>query len=449
MSRAPTFDQPMLNPGQGSVRHTGLLVYSTACALLMAAILLTNWPTYAYAVRGGMLPLYYYALPGLLIVPILFAHPDAALRFLREPILWWFVAFVVSAILWQIMTQDFAEEANRTFRLRLLMFLVFITLAIVMSESRGGVIALAIIFCVLLSGALSWFDALRPHRIVPEGHVDAMEGRGAGLFLNPNVAASFVVMGTIAALPYIPMRLRAVALTGAVMCVAPTFSRGAFVLIAVAVVVGAVTRLLNRTQIVLSIVAVPLLVGGLGLAYDYLMANSEDRNMRRVVQRLMIFQKADADEDQSVDLRADAAGRAWELFTQEPVFGAGIARTTSAEFVIGPHNMYMMLMAEQGIFGLVFYLGLIVVVAQRGWWLMRYVPDKHLSDVGRALVVLASYIAVQGFFSHNVLDEPQAMFVLAFLIAAAARARRYASTYTPTDHPPALRVRPALRLVRR
>jgi len=429
------------------VRNIALMVYATACALLVGTILLTNWPTYSYQVRGGFIPLYYYALPGILVIPIMFAHPDAPLCLLRSPIFWWFTVYVLLGLLWQVGAQDFSEETSSAFRLRLLVFLVFVTTATILSESNRLPVAVLIAVCVLLAGAFNWFDSLRPFRFVPQGIEGATEGRGAGLFMNPNTAGSFVVMGTIAALPFVPMRFRALALTAAVMCLAPTFSRGAFVLVAVAAVSAILLGLVRRMQIILVLVAVPLLIIVVNFGYDYLMTHSEDRNMRSVVERLVVLTDSGV-EDDSVDTRADAATRAWALFKQNPLYGAGLGATTSLSFVTGPHNMYVTLMGDQGVFGLGLYLSLLLLLTQTGWRLMRSAPTPRGADIGRATIMLALCLAVNGFFSHNVLDEPQSMFLLAFLVAAGLQAQR--ATGAPAASSPAARlsVRRPPRLIR-
>ena len=83
---------------------------------------------------------------------------------------------------------------------------------ILAGASQRRLIGWVTVGCVLLACALCWFDVLRPGRIVPEG-LEGSTDRGAGLFMNPNGAGAFIVMGTIAAVPMIPSRLRGLLLT--------------------------------------------------------------------------------------------------------------------------------------------------------------------------------------------------------------------------------------------
>jgi hypothetical protein len=65
-------------------RYAGLIFYSTLATSVVALFLLTNWPTYHYSIRGGPIPLYYYVLPIVLVIPIAFAHPALAARLSRS-----------------------------------------------------------------------------------------------------------------------------------------------------------------------------------------------------------------------------------------------------------------------------------------------------------------------------------------------------------------------------
>ena len=126
--------------------------------------------------------------------------------------------------------------------------------------------------------------------------------------------------------------------------------------------------------------------------------------------------------------RRFGARQAWQMFLDNPVLGRGTGATSRAIVQEGPHNMYLMLMAEQGIVGLALYIALWVALLKRGRWISRWARTSHESDIGKTMTLLAIFFAVYGFFSHNVLEEPHTMFVLAFVVAAAFHAAR-----TPSD----------------
>jgi len=328
----------------------------------------------------------------------------------------------VSGLVWLLLAEHYGEDSDRQWRLKVLAFFLFFSVAVIASESKQVVIAWLIVGCVTAASVFDWFDLLRPFRFVAQGLEGAGSGRGAGTFINPNIAASFIAMGTIAALPFMPMRLRAMLLVGANMGVVPTFSRAGLVFM-VAITLGAMfMRMLSRAQIALICIAIPLLIAGSQTYYDHILSASEDTNLHTIVRRLTWLQGAQ-EEDAAVEGRRYAAQRAWEMFIEEPVAGHGIGATMRTVLVDGPHNMYVMLMAEQGFLGLILYLSLIWIVVRRGWVLMQTAGTDRVRDVGKATVIFGLHLAAYGVASHNVLEEPQGMFLLAFMIAAGFRAQ--------------------------
>jgi O-antigen ligase len=400
------------NPG------AGLAIYATLCASVVCFLLFTNWPAYHYAIRGGPLPLYYFALPGLFVVPMLFAEPARAVRVFKEPLLWWFVIYVLLGLLWLLLSQDFIEEASRQWRQRVLALYFFFTITILVSDSKKPLVALVIVGCLVLACAANWFDLMRPFRFVPEGVEGASAGRGAGLFMNANVAGSFVVMGTIAALPFVPMRFRALLLIGAVIGVAPTLSRSGFIFALVTIAGAIMLKLLNRAQTILVLAALPVLVAGTAVYYDTLIVSSDTSNLEKSIDRLRWFE---GEEDSSSEERRWVAAHARDMFLEQPLIGNGIGATTLERLGAGPHNMYVALMAEQGIFGLALYVSLIIIMFRRGRRIARSALTPQGQDVGKALAVYAMFLAAYGLFSHNVLEEAHGMFAIAFLVGAAFR----------------------------
>jgi O-antigen ligase len=419
-----------MTPQLPAAPNAGLILYSTAAAALVGLLLLTNWPTYQYSIRGGIIPLAFYVVPMILSIPIIFAQPGVALRYFREPLVWWFLAFVVSGLVWLLLAQDFIEESSQQWRLRLLAFGLFYAIAILTTSVNRRFLALVIIACVVIATLANWIDILRPYRFIPKGIEGAHTGRGAGLFINPNVAGSFIAMATIVALPFIPMRFRAMVILLAVVGIVPTFSRSGFLYAGLLLVAPLMLKLVNRAQALVLLITIPILVIASAASYDFLMSSSDDAQLHNVVRRLEWFQGV-AENDEAAEGRLYGAQRAWRLFLEQPVVGSGIGITTM-EMVVGegPHNMYLMLAAEQGFFGLLLYVSLIGLVARGGVQLARTALDRVGHETGQAMILFAMFLFLYGFFSHNVFEEAQGMFVLAFLVAAASTASRSVASTT-------------------
>jgi O-antigen ligase len=406
-------------------RHLGLIVYATLSVGIVGVFFLTNWPTYNFLVRGGTGLLWYYMIPCVLVVPVICAEPQLVGRLLREPLFWWMVVFVVCGILWITISQDFSDEAMNRWRSRVAAFALFSTIAVLSTQSKRALIALLITGAIVLATASTWYDTLRPFKFVPEGDEWAHSGRGAGLFVNPNVAASFLAAAAIAALPLLPMGLRALVVLCAIVGIVPTFSRSGYIYAGMLLILPIVFKLLDKKQTLLLIVAVPLLVAATAVSYDQLLRASDDPRIHDVARRLQWFEGLDADQDEAVEGRLYGARMAWNLFVESPITGAGMG-ITNIEIIVkqGPHNMYLMMMAEQGFVGLALYLSFLWLVWWAGRQLSKTALDQQGRDIGRSLMFLALFFSAYSFFSHNVLEEPQMLFVLAFLVAAAAESPR-------------------------
>jgi O-antigen ligase len=81
--------------------------------------------------------------------------------------------------------------------------------------------------------------------------------------------------------------------------------------------------------------------------------------------------------------------------------------------------MYLLFLAEQGLVGGALYLSFIFIILARGLRLARHGASRQDSDLGAALVLFGVFYAVIGWFSHTLLEEPQTLFLLAFLFSGA------------------------------
>jgi len=220
-------------------------------------------------------------------------------------------------------------------------------------------------------------------------------------------------------LPFVPLHMRGVVLLLGFIGVTPTFSRSGLLCAGITVVLAIALKLINRAQVLVLVVAIPLIAVGTAVYYDVLLSSSDDPNVNRIVQRLSWFQ--DMQSDDSIEDRIYPAIRAWEMFLDAPITGKGVGVTSRPSLGDGTHNMYLLLMAEQGFLGLLLYLSLIGLVAWRGWTLTQETADTQAVDVGRAMLLYAAFIAVYGFFSHSILEEPHGIFLMAFITAVGFR----------------------------
>ena len=93
--------------------------------------------------------------------------------------------------------------------------------------------------------------------------------------------------------------------------------------------------------------------------------------------------------------RGSATDNALEVIDEYPVFGAGVH--TIYEMPEGPHNMFLAMMVDYGIGGLIVYLLVIIrliLIARRA--------DRDLSGL---VWLFGAWLVIFSFTSHNLLEE--------------------------------------------
>jgi O-antigen ligase len=153
-----------------------------------------------------------------------------------------------------------------------------------------------------------------------------------------------------------------------------------------------VTRKLPKYSFVIFIIAVLVMPLLLSMFTNYLMAH-EDQGLDNLLGRLDFFQSHSVD-DESAQGRLAVLKASWGIFLENPIFGAGTGITSFKTyfwpFKISTHNQIALVAAEQGIFGLVLWAWLLVIL-----WRGRYFPDKSFQQATAVGVFLMA------FFNHN------------------------------------------------
>ena len=212
-------------------------------------------------------------------------------------------------------------------------------------------------------------------------------GRASGFFMNVNESAIAIVLGLAVSMRFVPSALRAPMLLVGLAGITATFSRGAFVCLAVLLLWMALRQ--HWVWSLALVAAGAVLV----LAYAPALLESVGWLNTDTTARLALTQ----DDSGRVDL----AMKAWALFLGSPIIGNGIGATTLWGEAGYAHNMYLTLAAEHGVLGLLAFpaLGFAIYAS-------------HRDGVGVALV-----LAVAGFFSHTLLEGTYALVTMAVVAA--------------------------------
>jgi O-antigen ligase len=236
-------------------------------------------------------------------------------------------------------------------------------------------------------------------------HMSFVGGRAAGMYVNPNISGQMLVFGMVLSVFVLPKRLRfgycLLVASGVIL----TFSRGAIVLWAVAMLclawedTFALPRIPSLLCMGLSValLATSLVAGDWLVAFkssglkQYLTSNTENRIGRSFLEQ----------DDYSARTRMLVARRGLQMFLDKPILGYGVGSSQQRATQVSTHNMYLILGVEQGIFGVTLLMALLLILWRAG------------TNVCRISAIL---YALSGMFTHNNLDSPAMQVVLALAV---------------------------------
>jgi hypothetical protein len=403
-------------------------LFATSALLVVCALFCTNWPLYQYIVLDGVVPLYYY-LAALALAALMVAfQPRLIAPLFKEPLFYWFVVYAVSGLVWVVVSGEYLDPVSGGWRLRFLAALLFCTVFLLAHQSRAGIVGGLLFACALATAATFWHDFLNPFLYVPKVIPESNPGRAAGFFINANQAGDALIAMSIAAMPFLRPTLRPFLMMAMLLGVFPTFSRSSTIFAVFVAVVWVWRRQLSRTTLIMLVLVLPVSVM---IGYDLFNVGitSAEINFNNIADRLDFFLNLGATTDYSADTRQYVAELAWRKFSEYPFTGIGVGATNTGGgggvwgFSLSTHNMFLLLLTEQGLLGGALYLVFVGYCFRSGYRLLQSEQSREGRDIGVAIILVALYFAFIGLFSHTLLEEPLSILVLAFLVAVARRRR--------------------------
>jgi len=283
---------------------------------------------------------------------------------------------------------------------------------------------------VLAAGTV-FVDVVRPATF------SFLPDRAAGFARNPNGAGFLLV--TLCCALIVFDRVRAIdlaVLAVTALGVIATLSRGGMILLAFVVccyVPCVVRDALRRGPrvIVMRLAALVVLVAGTYGAITQLIDQRMFSGRGSRVDMLLGKERVIGPRQNRVEIVKES----WEMVLDSPWLGYGSGYTMGMKE--GPHNMYVSRWLDNGIPGIVSYVWLLTAAGLL-FWRRRYLPG----------LVFMGAVALEGLFSHNLLDERAFVLLLGVLLSlsvfktgepamAPQRSRRSSPTFglpaRPTD----------------
>lgn len=343
------------------------------------------------------IPPYSIRLAGVVVAGlVIMLQPGLATHLLQMPIFRW--AFAATMFFtWGMVIRTFnAPVAYPDPDLLTPFWSQFSSLAFLLScvviLDRSDVLYLAkrgIVLATVLGVVLNLYELLYP------GTFSSVPGRAAGLYINSNGSGMSLVLGCLIGLPTVPRKWREAFILGTLAGVLATISRTAVVAVVVLLVAAALGRALSPRR---------LLVGGalcitLFLAFS-VHAILEQENISGNWSRL-------TSADESARDRLRLAQKSLGQFEAAPLLGQGFG-TDEYWSDEAPHNLFLKLMADEGILGILVLPALVVSVRRRSWDFYAF-----------AIVFLLWCL-----FDHFVLLGPGTMMLVAMEAVEASENRR-------------------------
>lgn len=400
--------------------------FASISLAVLGIIFLTNWPNYYYTILGGPPTTLYYAIAGIMALVLIFIRPSALNPLLNESLFYWFVVYAITGLLWLVLIDDgYLDPENRGWRVRFLMMLLFAVSLVLASATDLHRLVWIWFGCALFAAICFWVDFLKPAFFVSFDNELSNPGRASGWFLNANMAGNALILMCIAAMPFVPMRIRVLLTMIMLIGVFPTFSRSSILLAILVTAVWLWRGQFNKKTFIALLIVMPLCAA---ISSELFMRgiDSSDINYENVIERLGFFKNMGTADDDSANERRYVAELGWQKFTEKPLFGFGAGKMDAGSrtwsYLQSTHNMYLMLVLEQGLFGGILYLSFISIIYIRGVRLYRRGLSHQECDIGVALILIAIYFAYLGFFSHTMLSEAVGIITLAALLAEERKA---------------------------
>lgn len=398
-------------------------LYQNVLAVLAIAVFFTNLPPFLFykgmAVFGTpkMWVLGFVALTAPLLVNRLFEWN------LREwPLLLWCTLYIWISLL-SYFTASESEVAWQELRLRLqTVLLLFSTLLVFAQPMALQWARKTLVVAVIVGAATTTYELFHPMSL------SSSLGRPAGFYLNPNQAGIALVLGMAMCLTVLPERLRSafVLLTG--LGVLATMSRTSVLAWLLTVVICLWKGLLRPKHVAVTggigaVLLIALLLPRLDDMLEFLrVIGVWDKDLEERIQWFVNPSIQSSPYSNESSSRLEAAERAWNEFSQSPIWGNGVGTALAMaggagnekELTIGSHNMYLANMIDHGILGvLIFPLAVLAAI-----WKARG-EAKALSLPFTVILLFAA------FFIHTILQDTFPLPLFSLMAAMAVLSRRH------------------------
>jgi len=396
-----------LFPAQDSRQSGGsfLLWYQTMVLAAALGAIYANLPIYAYFLNPGLLPKFTYIGIFFLVAPLILLKSRSFGAYLMSPFVRWAACFLVLNLIhlgvvaastsWDgtylVDMHSDARQALITTRIQYLVFAVFLGFVAYISPYKKYLYVIVALMIVLPCAVI--LDFARPGLLYPLDTEGAVLGRAAAMFINPTAAGEAILLVFIIGCSAIKAKYRLALFLLAGAAVGTTFSRSSIIAWMLLLFILVFKRSLPKAAFITFASVFALSLALLGSFEHYVESRQElAAASSNILSRLDFFSTFKFNDDSSEE-RAGVIQAGWDLFLQNPVFGAGAGATHFWSHRGSTHNQLLLLAAEYGFFGIVLWMWLLIIL-----WKGKFFAEKGPQ---MSLVFLFLFMSL---FTHQMFD---------------------------------------------
>jgi O-antigen ligase len=388
------------NIASSRVVQLGMLAYVVIAFFCNLAIYLS------LTLSPRLQPQYWLGLLIILLIPL------AALSFRRQrdvlhmPLSWWCALFLtITLVSYAVVPGGHIEQLKE--RIRDVLLLLALTSLFSVLRERLLMLRKFVLLATVFGALVDMISIFHNRFLLPK--TVQFAARPAGLYINPNEAATALLLGMILSVTVLPRKWRMPYLAFVLVAVLATFSREAIIGWFVMTVLFALLKLIDWKRILLwaaALVLPSILI--LVVIVKYTLINVHVAwYYKQQLNRLVWFMH-EGGHHNSVSVRLQLIKDSWNLFLKHPWIGNGIGSTEHWALPYSTHNMYLYYMTDYGFIGALLFplLVLAVVIQARG----------EIRKVGYCLAV---FMLFWGWFDHDIVRNYYSLFAFSLMAALA------------------------------
>jgi O-antigen ligase len=369
-----------------------IISYKNNIIFLVIFIFYSSIGSYSAVLKYGVINPKNLLLMSIVLITYLNFTSFYKFHFFKIPIMKWIILYVSIVFLWFILPNNYMTYEE--FRIFIFSIIFFVSMTILISndddnfsKTRG-----AILFVTLLAISNNIYEFFNPFAFYDMNSEYNIIGRSAGFYIDPNISAQAILYGLIFSYTLIPKNIKILFLLFTLLGVLVTFSRGGIIgWLIIVTLLFKYKQIDKKTIVTILLILFISIIILLPILTDIIMG-SFDGQSDNLLNRLNFFNTSSKMDASQIE-RLAILNSAFNLFADNPFFGAGLSIIRHWGYSVAPHNMYLMLMAQFGFVGLVLYIYLMYVIVQNA-----KDETKIISKI------FLFYILFTSLLTHNILD---------------------------------------------